>query len=198
MFNTISRRFLFCASAAAITLAAMPANAMQDVAPDFSAINSKGEAVSLSQFAGKKVVLEWTNHDCPYVRRHYGTGNMQALQANAAANDVVWLSVISSAPGRQGHVSGAEADMLSQARNATPAHVLMDPNGQLGRLYGARTTPHMFVVDEAGKLAYTGAIDDSPWGNPSTNYVTAALDSLAQDQAPQIRNTRAYGCSVKY
>lgn len=172
-------------------------------APDFNAIDSNGKAVKLSDFKGKTVVLEWTNDGCPYVKKHYGAGNMQALQAEASAQGVVWLSVISSAPGLQGYVNGLEANKLTDDRKAKPAAVLLDPKGSIGKTYGAKTTPHMFVVAPDGVLAYTGAIDDKPSSNPADikaarSFVRDALTAVAAGKPMSPAQTRAYGCSVKY
>src|SRR5579863_359360 len=172
-------------------------------APDFTATDSKGSAVSLSQFRGKTVVLEWTNADCPYTRKHYTSGNMQSLQALAQKNGVVWLTVISSAPGKQGYVNGPAADGLTQSRGAVPTAVLMDPSGTLGRLYGAKTTPHMFVIDKNGALQYMGGIDsiatadvgDIPNAEP---YLKEAMLAVTQGSPVAHAVTRPYGCSVKY
>ncbi|MGI9387577.1 MAG: redoxin domain-containing protein, partial [Methyloligellaceae bacterium] len=136
-------------------------------APVFTGTDSNGKKVSLQDFRGKTVILEWTNHDCPFVRKHYGSGNMQALQKKATGGDVVWLSVISSAPGRQGHVSPVRANELTTARKASPSAVLLDPDGTIGRAYEATATPHMFVIDTQGTLVYKGAIDDKPSANPA-------------------------------
>ena len=172
-------------------------------APDFTATDSKGAAVSLSQFRGKTVVLEWTNADCPYTRKHYSSGNMQSMQALAQKNGVVWLSVISSAPGKQGYVDGPGADALTQSRGAAPAAVLLDPKGTVGRLYGAKTTPHMFVIDKNGALQYMGGIDsiatadvgDIPRAEP---YLKEAMLAVAQGGPVPHAVTTPYGCSVKY
>lgn len=172
-------------------------------APAFTAKDAAGSEVSLSDFDGKTVVLEWTNHECPYVSRHYGTGNMQRQQKAATSDGVVWLSIISSAPGAQGHVSPAEADKLTGSRDAAPTKVLLDPSGKVGRAYGARTTPHMYVIDPSGELVYMGGIDDNPtaWGDvkPGTkHYVEMALSNLAAGKTVDPAVTRPYGCSVKY
>jgi peroxiredoxin len=173
------------------------------VAPNFKAIDTKGNIVSLSDFIGKPVVLEWTNHDCPYVRKHYTSGNMQRTQSTLTEEGVVWLSIISSAEGEQGYVSGLEADKLTASRGAYPSNVLLDPEGNIGRLYTARTTPHMFLIDEKGILQYQGAIDDKPSARPAslkgaTNYVKAAWTSLKTGEKISVTNTKPYGCSVKY
>ncbi len=172
-------------------------------APDFSAADSNGKTVKLSFYRGKIVVLEWTNDGCPYVKKHYGSGNMQSLQKDAAAKGIVWLSIVSSAPGKQGYVDGAAANELTKSRGASPAAVLLDPDGAIGHLYDARTTPHMFIVDKDGTLVYMGGIDNKPTPNPddiksAKNYVRAALDEIAAGQPVTEAVTRPYGCSVKY
>lgn len=172
-------------------------------APAFTGTDSAGNQVSLSDFRGKTVVLEWTNHQCPYVVKHYRTDNMQALQKEAVADGVVWMQVISSAPGLEGHVSGKEAEGLNAKRGAGPIRVVLDENGKIGRLYAARHTPTMAVIDAGGTLAYYGAIDsDSNWHPDSvagaTNYVKAALADMKAGRAVAVSQTRAYGCSVKY
>jgi alkyl hydroperoxide reductase subunit AhpC len=172
-------------------------------APAFTVAATNGQSVSLADQRGKLVVLEWTNHDCPYVRKHYDTGNMQAIQKDAAGQGVVWLTVISSVPGTQGHVSAARADELTKTRNAVPTAVLLDQTGAAGKMYGATNTPHMYVIDRAGTLVYMGAIDDRPTSRKSDvpgaqNYVRAALDAVAAGQPVKTPVTRAYGCTVKY
>lgn len=172
-------------------------------APAFTLTDSKGAAHSLGDFAGKTVVLEWTNPECPFVRKHYDGGNMQKLQADAAANGVVWLSVNSSAPGKQGHLDAAGAEALVAKEKAAPAAYLLDSDGKVGKAYGAVTTPHMFVIDGEGKLAYQGAIDDNSSADPKTvegakNYVTAALNELTAGKPVTEAQTKPYGCAVKY
>ncbi|MEL7028057.1 MAG: redoxin family protein [Pseudomonadota bacterium] len=183
--------------------AAMAGVAVGAPAPAFSGLTSEGASVSLADYAGKTVVLEWTNHGCPYVQKFYDAGAMQALQTSAADEDVVWLSVISSAPGKQGHVSPAEANDLTASREAAPAAVVLDESGDIGRAYGAKTTPHMYVIDGEGVLRYAGAIDDQPTAAASsldgaTNYVVAALSALDEGADVDPQQTAAYGCSVKY
>lgn len=195
------------AFAAAVTMLPFAAGAAPKVsapAPAFTGKTAAGETVDLSQLKGKKVVLEWTNKDCPYVRKHYGTDNMQALQGESKSDhDVVWISVISSAPGTQGYLEPKEAlDHVSEAK-ARPDHVILDPSGTIGRAYGAVTTPHMYVIDEQGTLRFMGGIDDKPSSNWETvkgakNYVRNALDDLAQGKDVADAVTRPYGCSVKY
>ena len=181
---------------AAVLIAATAASAAS--APGFTAVDADGRPVSLAQFRGKTVVLEWTNAGCPYVNKHYGASSMQALQKEARAQGVVWLSVISSAPGQQGYKSGAEAKAW-----ATPAGILIDPKGELGRLYGAKTTPDMRVIDGRGELVYEGAIDDRPTADPSSlkgakNFVRAALGDLKAGKPVATPYAKPYGCSVKY
>ena len=172
-------------------------------APEFTLQDSAGKTVKLADFKGKTVVLEWTNQDCPYVRKHCGGGNMQQLQKDAAAKDVVWLTISSSAPGQQGHVNGLEADELTKSRKAAPAAFLFDPDGKVGHAYDARTTPHMYVIDKAGVLAYMGAIDDKPTANladlkTARPYLKEAVEAVLAGEAVKVASTRAYGCSIKY
>lgn len=172
-------------------------------APAFSVQDAAGATRTLVEFRGRVVVLEWTNHGCPYVRKHYDSGNMQALQRQAAADGIVWLQVISSAPGEQGHLDGAGAQARVRQDNAAPAATLLDASGAMGRAYGARNTPHMFVIGADGALLYQGAIDDRPSARPSslegaTNYVRAALADIAAGRPVAIRETTPYGCAVKY
>ena len=189
----------------ASTADASPLVTPGEAVPGFTGTNSHGQPVSLADFSGKTIVLEWTNDGCPFVQKHYAAppSNMQTLQADAAADDVVWLSVISSAPGKQGHVTGDEANALTEERSAAPAHVLLDTAGQIGRLYGAKTTPHMYVIRADGTLAYEGAIDSKPSSRvddiaTATNYVRAALDSVAAGEPVAVATSKPYGCSVKY
>jgi peroxiredoxin len=172
-------------------------------APGFSGMDTSGKSHALSDFRGKPVILEWTNHDCPYVRKHYSSGNMQQQQQAATGQGAVWLSIISSAPDKQGHVTPAQADALTAERNAAPSAVILDEKGEIGRLYGAKTTPHMYIIDADGKLAYMGGIDSIPSTNPAdiakaTQYVPAALAQVMQEEPVTPSVTRPYGCSVKY
>ena len=206
-FSIATRRLLAPALAIGFALASAPA-ALAEVAPgkpapEFAARDTTGKEIKLSSLRGKTVVLEWTNHLCPYTVKHYETGNMQALQKDAAKDGIVWLTIASSAPGMQGHVNGLEADKLTADRNAAPASVLLDPDGTVGRLYEAKTTPHMFVIDPEGKLAYMGAIDDKPTANSADiktarNYVREALDAVKGGTPVKSASTRPYGCTVKY
>lgn len=183
---------------------ASPAEGAQ-AAPAFSGVTSQGETLSLSDLEGKTVVLEWTNADCPFVQKHYAepVRNMQSMQSDAAADEVVWVQVISSAPGKQGHVDAATADQLNADRGASPAHVILDPEGTIGRAYSAKTTPHMFVITGEGDIAYAGAIDSKRSTKvadiaEATNYVTAALDAVAAGAPVEIASAKPYGCSIKY
>lgn len=171
-------------------------------APAFTVKDSSGQVHSLQDFAGKNVVLEWTNHDCPFVVKHY-QGNMQQLQQEMTAQDVVWLSVISSAPGKQGHVDQAKSDELTVSRGAAPTAVIFDEDGVMGRAYDARTTPHMYVIDKNGVLQYMGGIDSIPSANAAdiakaTPYFANAGRAVLAGQTPDPAVTRPYGCSIKY
>ena len=172
-------------------------------APDFTAQDTHGQTHTLAEYKGKYVVLEWHNHECPYTRKHYVSGNMQRLQKEWTSKGVVWFTVISSAPGKQGYVTADEENAYVQQVHAAPTGVLLDPEGKLGRLYEAKTTPHMFVIDPNGSLIYDGAIDDKPTTDTSDiatahNYVDAALTAAMAGQPVQVSTTRPYGCSVKY
>lgn len=172
-------------------------------APDFTGRLTNGETVTLSDLRGKPVMLEWTNHDCPYVRKHYGSGNMQRSQRALTEDGVIWISIISSAPGKQGYVSAAEADQLSQARGTYNDMLILDPSGEIGQLYEAKTTPQMFLIDAEGILQYMGAIDDRPSARTSsldgaTNYALQAWEQLKAGDDVSPNSTQPYGCSVKY
>ncbi len=174
-----------------------------DPAPGFTAVDSNGRQQSLASYKGKFVVLEWHNQGCPYTKKHYESGNMQRLQKEWTGKGVVWLTVISSAPGMQGFVTPAQENEYLQKMNASPTAVLMDPGGTLGHLYGAKTTPHMFIIDPTGTLIYNGAIDDHPTSDQgdiagSKNYVSAALQEAMSGKPVTSAATRPYGCSVKY
>ena len=194
------------AALVAIALIASPALA-QPVnglpAPDFTATDAEGRTVKLSDFRGKTVVLEWTNSGCPFVRAHYDSGTMQARQRAARELGVVWLSINSGAPGKQGHVDGAGAKAEIAANKAAPSHYLLDAGGSVGRLYAAKTTPHMFVIRPDGILAYQGAIDDKPTAieadaKSATPWAMNAVEAVLAGKAPAPAITRPYGCSVKY
>ena len=177
----------------------------EQIAPDFNLLNTYGEKVSLSEFKGQTVVLEWTNHGCPFVAKHYKTQNMQNTQGEAKKANVVWLTIISSAPGTQGFVSNLEANELTRSRSALPSHVLLDPKGLVGRSYGAKTTPHMYLIDQSGVLKYQGAIDDAGGRgfmfknlSEAKNYILLAMDELKKGKKITDSITKPYGCSVKY
>ncbi len=173
-----------------------------ETAPNFTLDGTK-DHVSLSDYHGKIVVLEWLNHGCPFIRKHYDSKNMQTLQRKYTAKDIVWLSIISSAPGKQGHVDkkGVEKEMKENDSGAT--HVLLDPTGKVGKLYEAKTTPHMYIISQKGELVYQGAIDNRPDADQDSiasakNYVAEALDQLLSKQKIKVAKTKAYGCQVKY
>lgn len=189
--------------AAALVIPAAAAPVVGEAAPAFAGKDTKGQTVNLSDFAGKTVVLEWTNNGCPYVRKHYGSGNMQKTQEAATADGVVWLTIISSAEGKQGYVTPEEADKLTADRGARPSDVILDTDQTIARAYEAKTTPHMFVIDPAGTLVYAGAIDDTPTADPkdlatAKNLVLAALDDLKTGRPVATPESEPYGCSVKY
>ncbi len=174
-------------------------------APDFKlkGISTKGKEISLSEFKGKTVVLEWLNHGCPFVRKHYDSGNMQALQKKYVENNVIWFSVVSSAPGKQGHVDEAGALKEKTQNKSAATDILLDPDGKVGKLYEAKTTPAMYVIDKAGTLVYQGAIDDKADTDKQSvagakNYVAEALDALAAGKKITVHTTKSYGCAVKY
>ncbi|HTH53645.1 MAG TPA: thioredoxin family protein [Edaphobacter sp.] len=172
-------------------------------APDFKGTDSNGATHSLSQYRGKYVVLEWANKGCPYDQKHYLSGNMESLQKEWTGKGVVWLSVLSSAPGEQGNVTPAEENAYLKKMKAAPTAALLDPEGKIGRLYEAKTTPHMFVIDPQGKLIYQGAIDDKPTTDfadvkTARNYLNEALNSAMAGKPVPVTTTRPYGCSVKY
>lgn len=190
-------------SAALISTSVWASPEIGQAAPAFSVVDSKGVTHSLSDFAGKTVVLEWTNHDCPFVKKHYETDNMQSLQREMTAQDVVWLSVISSAPGTQGFVSPAQADQLTANRNAAPTAVLLDSDGIMGRAYDARVTPHMYVIDSSGILRYAGGIDSLPTAKhedvaKADPYFATAARAVVAGEAVERSVSRPYGCTVKY
>lgn len=172
-------------------------------APDFSALGSDGKTWKLSDQKGKVVVLEWFNESCPFVRKHYSSGNMQKLQTQATKKGVVWFTVLSSAPGKQGFMTGPELKKSLEKLKAASTVGLLDPTGELGKAYDAKTTPHLYVVDEKGELVYNGAIDDNPSSDPNTaagakNYLSAALEDVFSRRPVKEATTKPYGCAVKY
>lgn len=199
------KRSAFLAALVAVVLAA-PAYAAAVVgqpAPEFTLTDSTGKAHSLSSFKGKFVVLEWNNFDCPFVVKHYESGNMQKLQKTYTGKDVVWLTVNSSAAGKQGHLQPAEVAGKLAERKAAPSAYLLDADGKAGKAYGARTTPHMYVIDPKGTLVYAGGIDDKPSTDVADiagarNHVAAALDEALAGKPVSVASSTPYGCSVKY
>ena len=192
-------------AAATLAAVALPAAAQQtngQKATDFKLTDASGKTVQLSDFKGKTVVLEWNNPGCPFVQRHY-EGNMQKTQAAARAGGVVWLTINSGAPGKQGYMQGAEAQKWVGDKNASPAHYLLDPKGVVGKGYAAKTTPHMYIIDGAGVLRFQGGIDDKPAARveemgSARNHVLAALNEIKAGKAVSVAQTTPYGCSVKY
>jgi len=172
-------------------------------APLFSAASASGGTVSLADLRGKTVVLEWTNHECPFVVKHYQSGNIPNLQKDAAAKGIVWLQVISSAPGKQGYIDGETAKKLNAERGATPTDTVFDPDGKIGKLYEATNTPQFFIINPEGVLVYKGGIDSIPSADiediaKAENYVSAALAELAAGKPVSQSSTKPYGCTVKY
>ena len=210
--SRIRRRSLLAllGGAGLLTLVAAPSRAADGPqarlgapAPNFTLIDSNGNSVSLADFKGKTVVLEWSNHECPYVRKHYGGNNMQELQRKWTAQGVVWLTLISSQPGAQGFVHGLEANKLTEERGAAPSAVLLDPKGGVGRSYGAQVTPHVYVITADGVLVYMGGIDDKPTTRledlkTAKNFVDAALSEVAAGKTITVKTSRPYGCTIKY
>ena len=174
-----------------------------EAAPNFTATDIHGNAFNLEDYKGKTVVLEWSNHLCPFVKKHYETGNMQATQKTATDNGVVWVTIVSSANGKQGHTTPEEAMTIEKEAQAHNTTRILDETGEIGKLYGAKTTPHMYVISADGVLRYIGAIDDKPGPRhedveTAKNFVLAALDDLASSRVVEVPRTAPYGCSVKY
>jgi len=192
--------------ASAVALAPASASAAAAVghpAPAFTLTDSNGNSHSLSDFEGKLVVLEWWNYQCPFVNKHYGGGNMQQIQKEWTGKGVVWLTISSSGPGKQGYVDEVSANSIMKEKGGAPTAILLDHDGKVGRAYGAKTTPHMFVIDETGTLAYAGGIDDKPSTDQAdlataTNYVQAALEQLSAGEKVTVPTSDSYGCGVKY
>lgn len=189
---------------AALVFAVNPTDAeIGKSAPNFTLPDSNGISHSLSDYEGKIVVLEWLNHGCPFVGKHYNSGNMQKLQKTYTDKGVIWFSIISSAPGKQGYCTPEEANEITAEKHAAPTAVLLDPEGTVGKLYGAKTTPHMFIIGKDGKLVYKGGIDDIRSTNvediaKAKNYVQMALDELLAGKEVTVKTSQPYGCSVKY
>lgn len=192
-----------CIVLALLAAPAVAAPVVGKAAPDFDAIDTMGKPVKLSALKGKTVVLEWTNPGCPFVVKHYQPGHMQHLQAEAKTKDVVWISINSSAEGKEGNVNAETANRMMTESKAVPAHYVLDASGEIGKLYDAKTTPHMFVIDKQGLVAYMGAIDDRPTTDSADiagarNYVMEAIDALHGGKKVGMANTKPYGCGVKY
>jgi len=206
MSNLVLHRRSVLSAAAVLAFAPAAAHAAAQIgqpAPLFTGTASDGRSWSLAALRGKIVVLETTNHECPYVGKHYRSGNMQAQQREAAARGVVWLSVAASAPGEQGYVTAAQANALTQKRKAAPAAVLLDPQSRIAHAYGATVTPHMFIVDASGILVYKGGMDsivstDVEDIARARQYVRLALDEVLAGKPVTEASTRPYGCSLKY
>jgi hypothetical protein len=201
MTHTATRKLLAIALAA-VTLPAL-AVAPGTSAPNFKGTDSNGVEHSLSQYRGKYVVLEWANKGCPYDQKHYLSGSIESQQKEWTGKGVIWLSVISSAPGEQGYVTPSEENTYLKKMNAAPTAALLDPTGTIGRLYEAKTTPHIFVIDPTGKLIYQGALDDKPTPDQedlkgARNYLSETLTAAMAGKPVQVASTRPYGCSVKY
>lgn len=181
----------------------LAAAAVGQPAPAFSAVDTSGKTVSLADFKGKTVVLEWVNPGCPYVKKHYDSANMPATQKNAVAKGAVWLAINSTHAGASDYMAPPALAGWMKDKGAAPTATLMDADGKVGRAYGARTTPHMYVIDPKGTLAYIGAIDSKPTANPAdvktaTNYVNQAVAEVVAGKPVSQPVTQAYGCSVKY
>jgi peroxiredoxin len=203
LLNTFRTAGLAGVVALAATAAQADAVKPGSPAPDFSAATETGKTVKLSDFRGKYVVLEWANEGCPFVKKHYGSGNMQSLQKEYTAKDVVWLTVFSSAEGKQGHEDAAGALAQKAAWHSSPTAMLLDDQGVVGKEFGAKTTPHMFVIDPKGTLIYMGGIDNVASADPddiktAKNYVKAALDESMAGKAVTTASAPSYGCSIKY
>ncbi len=190
-------------SLAAYAAVAVAAPQVGKPAPEFTLTDSDGKPHNLSDFNGKVVVLEWLNHGCPFVKKHYDSGNMQSLQKKYTGQDVVWLSIVSSAPGKQGHMSAEDTNKTKAEKNAAPTAVLIDESGTVGKLYNAKVTPELFIIGKDGVLAYAGAIDDKKSTaaedvKGAKNYVSQALDEVLAGKPVSEPSSTAYGCSVKY
>lgn len=196
-------RLLSLLAATMMSLAAANAAEVGEPAPAFTLMDTNGDTHSLSDFAGKMVVLEWTNYGCPFVKKHYNSGNMQGLQEFAAGEDIVWLSICSSAPGKQGYMSAEEWQSALAEKGVNSTATLIDETGEVGHAYGAKATPHMYVIDTEGVLAYNGAIDSISSANVSDiekaeNYVRSAISALLAGESVETAKAKPYGCSIKY
>ncbi len=196
-------KILIAATAIAISAPAVAAAVVGQPAPAFTATDSNGKSHSLSAYRGKTVVLEWTNAECPFVQKFYTAGDMQRTQSAARADGVVWLTINSGATGKQGHVNGQQANAIMTRQGFNSTAYLLDASGDIGRAYGAKTTPHMFVIDPKGTLVYAGGIDNIPSADPADigkaqNFVKLALADIKAGKPVATTTSRPYGCSVKY
>ena len=201
---------MFGAAALAAAISALPISAegketatVGEAAPAFTLTDIQGKHYSLAELKGKFVVLEWVNFGCPFVRKHYDSGNMQKLQKTYTQKGVVWLSICSSAPGKQGYFERADLRERVKEEGSNATAYLVDAEGTVGHLYGAQTTPHMFLIGPDGKLLYAGGIDDTPSTKKddiatAKNYVAQGLDAALSGKAVEVKTSRPYGCSVKY
>ncbi|WP_312160997.1 thioredoxin family protein [Phenylobacterium sp.] len=199
----LRRSFVLAAALSLTAPAAFAAPAVGQPAPAFTAKDADGKPRSLAEFKGKTVVLEWTNDGCPYVQKHYKSGAMQGLQKSATQDGVVWLTLISSAPGKQGYLDAGQAKGWKASSGAGSSALLLDPAGQVGHAYEAKTTPHMYIVDKTGTLVYMGGIDDKPTADPASlkgakNYVSAALSDIKAGRTVATAVSKPYGCTIKY
>ena len=200
------KSLVLLAALAVLPFTSITAHAAPEIgkpAPEFMAQDTNNQHVMLSDLKGKTVVLEWTNAECPFVKKHYDGGNMQTLQTEATKDGVVWISINSSAKDKEGNVTANEANKIIAEKKAAPTHLILDEKGEIGKLYGAKTTPHMFVIDKAGTLVYAGAIDDKATADKadiatSKNYVREALADLKAGKPVTTKSTNPYGCGVKY
>jgi hypothetical protein len=203
MEEIMKRNLLWGLVAAVLFTFSADAQKVGDPAPEFQATDSNGQVHKLSEYRGKFVVLEWHNNGCPYTRKHYESGNMQRLQREWTSRGIIWFTVISSAPGQQGYVTAQQENDYMKQMNAAPTAALLDSQGDLGRLYAAKTTPHMFIINPSGILIYDGAIDSKATADQAdiasaTNYVTQALEEAMAGKPVGTPTSRPYGCSVKY
>lgn len=203
MKRTFAMVLAMAAMGVAMAVVSCAQVAADQQAPAFALPDTAGQVHQLADYQGKFVVLEWVNPDCPFVKKHYGSGNMQKLQQEYTGKGVAWLAICSSAPGKQGNYPPEKHAELAKARGSAATALLLDPDGKVGKLYGAKTTPHMFVISPEGKILYRGAIDDKPSTDQADvktakNYVKAALDAAMDGQAVAEPVTAPYGCSVKY
>ena len=193
----------FALFVSSLSAGAFAAATVGQPAPDFTLTDINGKAVKLSEFKGKNVVMEWHNPGCPFVQKHYNTSNMQGLQSKYDVKDTVWLTVNSTEPAHQDYLSNDKLNAYLKDKKATPDAYMTDADGKIGKIYGAKTTPHMYVINPAGVIAYAGAIDDKPSANPqdvkgAKNFVVAALDDIKAGKPVATASTQPYGCSVKY